>query len=162
MVRCLLYSPLSQTHLADVPVYRTLVRYVPQRPSLLPGTPLDFLTTIRSFASRRDAAKPARGADGSANGYEMASRSAPAMDPLELAEGWGIEKVLWSRDWSRLSGGEAQRIALAAAIGLGGADVILLDGTSAVPDIQSRTGLMKQNRHRHWTRRVWCASSAVL
>lgn len=115
-----------------MPVYRTLVRYVPQRPSLLPGTPLDFLTTIRAFASRRDAAaKQARGAGGSASGYEMASRSAPAMDPLELAEGWGIDKILWSRDWSRLSGGEAQRIALAAAIGLGGADVILLDGKTA-------------------------------
>lgn len=60
---------------------------------------------------------------------DAAARSAAGpMDPLELAEQWGIDKILWSRDWSRLSGGEAQRIALAAAIGLGGADIILLDG----------------------------------
>ena len=30
--------------------------------------------------------------------------------------------------WSTLSGGEAQRIALAIAVGIGGAEVVLLDG----------------------------------
>jgi len=37
---------------------------------------------------------------------------------------------MWAREWSTLSGGEGQRIALAIAIGLGGAEVVLLDGES--------------------------------
>jgi ABC-type Mn2+/Zn2+ transport system ATPase subunit len=35
---------------------------------------------------------------------------------------------LWDREWATLSGGEGQRIALAIAAGLPGAEVILLDG----------------------------------
>lgn len=49
-------------------------------------------------------------------------------DALQIAEEWGIPRVMWTRDWSTLSGGESQRIALAIAIGLAGADVLLLDG----------------------------------
>ena len=52
------------------------------------------------------------------------------MDPYSIAEEWGIERVMWSREWSTLSGGEGQRIALAIAIGIGGAEVVLLDGES--------------------------------
>jgi alpha-D-ribose 1-methylphosphonate 5-triphosphate synthase subunit PhnL len=43
---------------------------------------------------------------------------------------WGIEKVLWDRAWADLSGGEAQRINLAIAVGLDVAEILLLDGTS--------------------------------
>jgi len=35
---------------------------------------------------------------------------------------------MWAREWSTLSGGEGQRIALAIAVGIGGAEVVLLDG----------------------------------
>lgn len=90
---------------------------------MLPGTPLDFLERIRGFAARK-----ARSAEVAKEGREDAN-----LDPLALAEEWGIEKYLWTRDWAALSGGESQRISLAAAIGLGGADVILLDGMSATP-----------------------------
>jgi ABC-type iron transport system FetAB ATPase subunit len=90
-----------------VPKYRTLVQYIPQRPPLLPGTPLDFLNTCKSFASRDKEV---------------------LHNPLELAAGWGVDKTLWMRDWGTLSGGEGQRIAMAIAIGLGGAEVLLLDG----------------------------------
>jgi len=34
------------------------------------------------------------------------------------------------REWGTLSGGEGQRLALAIALGLGGAEVVLLDGGS--------------------------------
>lgn len=47
---------------------------------------------------------------------------------IDIAKGWGIDAELWEREWSNLSGGEAQRIALATAVGLGTAEVILLDG----------------------------------
>jgi len=116
MVRC--YIPSAEHHSRQgVPTYRTLVQYVPQRPSLLPGTPQDLLRTIRSFRSRR-----ARSEDG--------KRSSDSIDPVDLAAEWGIDRTYWMRDWSTLSGGEGQRIALAIAIGIGGAEVVLLDGES--------------------------------
>jgi len=97
------------------------VQYVPQRPALLPGTPLEYLERIRGFAARKQ-----RAAEIIKEGREDAR-----LDPLAIAEEWGIERYLWTRDWGSLSGGEGQRIALAAAIGLGGADVILLDGENS-------------------------------
>ena len=48
--------------------------------------------------------------------------------PLQLAKEWGIEDELWDRSWGNLSGGEAQRLSLAVAVGLGNAEILLLDG----------------------------------
>lgn len=50
------------------------------------------------------------------------------MGPIQVAEEWGIDEELWDRSWTSLSGGESQRIALSVAIGLPGAEVLLLDG----------------------------------
>ena len=46
----------------------------------------------------------------------------------EVAAKWGVGEELWERPWATLSGGEAQRIALATGVGLGNAEVLLLDG----------------------------------
>ena len=100
-----------------VPTYRTRVLYVPQRPSLLPGTPHDFLTVISSFSSRGKRSKH--------------NDPIYVMDmerPIEVAKAWGIEEELWDRNWSNLSGGEAQRVAMAIAVGLNAAEILLLDG----------------------------------
>jgi ABC-type iron transport system FetAB ATPase subunit len=102
-----------------IPTYRTLVQYIPQRPSLLPGTPLDFLTRIQSFSARSH--RQSTDQDGERDSV---------LDPFRIAEEWGIPKTMWGREWSTLSGGEGQRVALAIAIGLGGAEVVLLDGKS--------------------------------
>lgn len=99
------------------------MQYIPQRPSLLPGSPLDFLTKIRAFGARQ------HGKTNSNTQYGSTSSSDENdIDPIELAAKWGIEKTLWQRDWGTLSGGEAQRIALAVAVGIGGAEILLLDG----------------------------------
>lgn len=50
--------------------------------------------------------------------------------PLKMADEWGVDEELWDRPWSKLSGGESQRIALAIAIGISGAEILLLDGLS--------------------------------
>lgn len=97
-----------------MPSFRTKVFYVPQRPSLLSGTPRDFLAAISSFSSRRT---PRSVSDGSGLTY-----------PIEIAKTWGIDEELWDRNWTTLSGGESQRIALATALGLNTAEVLLLDG----------------------------------
>ena len=95
-----------------IPSYRTRVQYVPQRPSLLPGSPLDLLTRVFTFASRQPST----------------DHNTASLDPIELAAQWGISKPTWQREWATLSGGEGQRLALAIAVGVGGAEVLLLDG----------------------------------
>ncbi|RXK36744.1 ATP-binding cassette transporter [Tremella mesenterica] len=104
-----------------VPKYRTLVQYVPQRPSLLPGTPAEFLDTIRRFSSRKKTQEDQKG----------------ETDPMALAEKWGIERTMWGREWATLSGGEGQRIALALAVGIGRAEVVLLDEPTSALDEES-------------------------
>ena len=106
-----------------IPKFRTRVLYVPQRPSLLPGTPRDFINTILSFSSLNPKSKH--------NKENRASQSKPFdpyTEPIHVAAHWGIDEELWDRTWSSLSGGEAQRISLAVAVGLRSADVLLLDG----------------------------------
>lgn len=92
------------------------MQYVPQRPSLLPGTPLQFLEQARQFSARK------------ARCAELKKEGRAEPDPIALAEEWGIQRMLWGREWGTLSGGESQRIALAIALGLAGADILLLDG----------------------------------
>ena len=104
---CMIMTRLT----SGIPTYRVKVAYIPQRPSLLPGTPLDFLNHIRTFSSREGSSEHV---------------------PSELAREWGLGAACWQQTWGTLSGGEAQRIALAIGVGLGGADVILLDGASQI------------------------------
>lgn len=47
---------------------------------------------------------------------------------VDLGSAWGIDELLWDRNWQTLSGGEMQRMALATAMGLNTAEVLLLDG----------------------------------
>lgn len=55
--------------------------------------------------------------------------------PVELAESWGVDSSAWDRNWSSLSGGEAQRVTLAMAVGMPGAEILLLDGMSLFIDL---------------------------
>ncbi|KAI6005921.1 P-loop containing nucleoside triphosphate hydrolase protein [Pisolithus albus] len=108
-----------------VPTYRTMVSYVPQRPSLLSGTPRDFLKTVTSFRSRSPKV--------------VYKSDSDITYPIEVANAWGIDEELWDRNWSNLSGGESQRIALAIAIGLNTAEVLLLDEPTSALDPYSTT-----------------------
>ena len=85
---------------------------------------MEFLERIRSFSSRRSS-----NSESSSSGISLVGEDG-SLDPMGIAEEWGIQKIMWNREWSTLSGGEGQRIALAIAIGVGGAEVVLLDGTS--------------------------------
>ena len=101
---------------------------------MLPGTPQDLLKTIRSFKSRQSAS-------GSQDGNDQNKTKSinKGVDPVELAAEWGIDRTYWQREWSTLSGGEGQRMALAIAIGIGGAEIVLLDGESGCP-LKGKTG----------------------
>ena len=52
---------------------------------------------------------------------------------LEVGAQFGIDPLLWNRNWAELSGGEAQRIMLAIGVASGTAEVLLLDGESSSP-----------------------------
>lgn len=85
---------------------------------MLPGSPRDFLNLIHTFKSRQSS-------------LNSGKHNANFDRAVEIAEGLGIEEELWGRDWSTLSGGEAQRISLAVSLGIDGAEVLLLDGKIA-------------------------------
>lgn len=55
-----------------------------------------------------------------------------------IASQWNIEHELWYREWATLSGGEAQRIAMAIGLSMRGTEILLLDG-----------GLLKSRRWLH-------------
>ncbi|KLT42803.1 putative ATP-binding cassette transporter [Cutaneotrichosporon oleaginosum] len=114
-----------------IPNYRTRVQYVPQRPSLLPGTPLQFLEQARGFSARKTRCA------------ELKKEGRTEPDALALAEEWGVQRVLWTREWGTLSGGESQRIALAIALGLAGADILLLDEPTSALDPESAAAVEK-------------------
>lgn len=101
-----------------IPAFRTRVMYVPQRPSLLPGSPYDFLVKVTSFRAHKTFSHDS--SQGSIN--EVFERA------IEIGEQWGIQDDLWRRNWINLSGGEGQRILIAAAVSLNTAEILLLDG----------------------------------
>lgn len=47
---------------------------------------------------------------------------------VDIGEKWGIQPELWHRAWQNVSGGEAQRMLLVAALSLNTAEILLLDG----------------------------------
>jgi ABC-type iron transport system FetAB ATPase subunit len=111
-----------------IPAYRTRVMYVPQRPSLLPGSPHDFLESITQLKAHHAILK-----DDSGNAAKEVLKRA-----VELGERWGIDAELWNRGWATLSGGEGQRMLIASALSLNTAEVLLLDEpTSALDSVSS-------------------------
>jgi ABC-type iron transport system FetAB ATPase subunit len=126
-----------------IPAFRTKVLYLPQRPSLLPGSPTSFLETVKTFRSRSSASSSPASSSSWLPGFlqrkqavalpEDGNDETDVLDPYELASEWDVPRMLWERNWGDLSGGEGQRIALATAFARGsgfgnGAEVILLDG----------------------------------
>ncbi|GIL65537.1 hypothetical protein Vafri_19294 [Volvox africanus] len=95
------------------PAWRTAVSYVPQsRASSLKGTPAELY-----FQSQRFSAQRAR----------------PRGDLPALVHALGLEQLVLNQQWSELSGGQSQRVALAISVALG-PQVLLLDEPSSACD----------------------------
>jgi len=130
--------------------YRTKILYIPQRPSLLPGSPQDFLTSITSLSIHQSSPKSQYQRQTNP-GPSTSSHHHPTDDDdddiferaYQVAEAWEIERELWSRPWANLSGGEAQRILLAAGVALDTAEVLLLDEPTSALD--SETASLVEN-----------------
>ena len=123
--------------------------YVPQRPSLLPGTPRDFLQRLSGFSACKARMQRKH------NGFTTPSASLADLQgrSIQIAEEWGIDDSLWDRPWPTLSGGEAQRISLATAVGLNCSEILLLDGIYLII-FSYRVYILTisiQNRHLRWT-----------
>ncbi|KAI9509391.1 P-loop containing nucleoside triphosphate hydrolase protein [Russula earlei] len=104
-----------------IPTYRTYVQYIPQRPSLLPGTPRDLIETLSTFRARHTPE------------YTSGDKCYIG-NSITLAEEWDIKEELWDRPWNLLSVGEAQRLSLAIAYGLNRAEILLLDEPTSALD----------------------------
>ncbi|CDO72904.1 hypothetical protein BN946_scf185002.g89 [Trametes cinnabarina] len=115
------------------------------RPSLLPGSPRDFLKAVSSFSVHKHTSAKASVARNLSESFGLGP-SEPVMDTHEafgVAESWGIQPELWDRSWANLSGGEAQRIVLAIAVGLDTAEVLLLDEPSSALDSETSSKVEK-------------------
>ncbi|KAI0341770.1 P-loop containing nucleoside triphosphate hydrolase protein [Trametopsis cervina] len=145
-----------------IPKYRTHVLYVPQRPSLLPGSPRDFLNVVSGFGSRTSRSGLFQKKNHEAE--HAIERDLNAC--FDTAKGWGIDEELWDRNWSDLSGGETQRIAMAIAVGLRNAEILLLDEPTSALDAGSSDKVEKtileevKNKNGSLKAIVWITHSA--
>ncbi|KAI8137856.1 P-loop containing nucleoside triphosphate hydrolase protein [Fennellomyces sp. T-0311] len=100
----------------SIPVWRSRVMYIPQRPTAHPGCPLDLFNIVKKYSSQKS--------------------KKDVGDPVHIGLNWNLSESHFTEKWSNLSGGEMQRCALAIALCFN-PDVLLLDEPTSALDPDS-------------------------
>lgn len=99
----------------DCQEWRRQIRYVPQSKVDIPGTPADLLEKASRFQSWRDT-----------------DTTTTSERIISFLNQWGLSSDCLGKEWSQLSGGEAQRIMIAIALASKPMVILFDESTSAL------------------------------
>lgn len=119
--------------------WRQQVRYVPQYNIDIPGSPRDFVHRVTSFKSWKQ-------------GHRRPNEQEMIETAIEMVKQWGLPANCLDKEWSKLSGGEAQRVIVALSLA-SKPSVLLLDESTSAMDMETKAavertidGFIRENR----------------